>query len=147
MPCAYLSKSLPVARLNVEMVPMCRRLWREGWRPLARGLLCRFFSVHSAAVGLLNRRLTSGRGRANSLYVLSYYVGGAAGIMTCGYAYTAYGWLGAAALGTAVLTVAVEHRALRDDTGTALEPDVFSHRRSSRSNRGINRMFLAAATS
>ena len=32
-----------------------------------------FFSIHAAAVGLLNRRLTSSRGRANSLYVLCYY--------------------------------------------------------------------------
>ena len=62
-----------------------------------------FFSIHAAAVGLLNRRITSSRGRANSLYVLFYYVGGAVGIMTCGYAYTAYGWIGAAALGAAVL--------------------------------------------
>jgi MFS transporter, YNFM family, putative membrane transport protein len=62
-----------------------------------------FFSIHAAAVGLLNRRLTSSRGRANSLYVLCYYAGGAAGITACGYAYDSYGWHGAVALGTAVL--------------------------------------------
>jgi len=62
-----------------------------------------FFSIHAAAVGLLNRRLTSSRGRANSLYVLCYYAGGGAGITACGYAYSAYGWHGAAALGAAVL--------------------------------------------
>lgn len=62
-----------------------------------------FFSIHAAAVGLLNRRLTSSRGRANSLYVLCYYTGGAAGITACGYAYSSYGWRGAAALGSAVL--------------------------------------------
>jgi YNFM family putative membrane transporter len=62
-----------------------------------------FFSIHAAAVGLLNRRLTSSRGRANSLYVLCYYTGGAAGITACGYAYNLYGWHGAAALGAAVL--------------------------------------------
>jgi YNFM family putative membrane transporter len=62
-----------------------------------------FFSIHAAAVGLLNRRLTSSRGRANSLYVLCYYAGGAAGITACGYAYGRYGWAGAAALGGAVL--------------------------------------------
>ncbi|HXV83940.1 MAG TPA: MFS transporter [Candidatus Binatia bacterium] len=62
-----------------------------------------FFSIHASAVGLLNRRLTSSRGRANSLYVLSYYAGGAAGITACGYAYASYGWAGAVALGGAVL--------------------------------------------
>ncbi len=67
-------------------------------------LMCAsFFSIHAAAIGLLNRRLTSSRGRANSLYVLSYYLGGATGITVCGYAYTGNGWGGAVALGTAVL--------------------------------------------
>jgi YNFM family putative membrane transporter len=55
---------------------------------------CAGFSVQSAAVGLLSRRLTSSRGRANSLYVLCYYLGRAAGITACGYAYSAYGWAG-----------------------------------------------------
>ena len=67
-------------------------------------LMCAsFFSIHAAAIGLLNRRLTSSRGRANSLYVLSYYLGGSAGITACGYAYDSYGWNGAVVLGTAVL--------------------------------------------
>ncbi len=62
-----------------------------------------FFSIHSAAVGLLNRRLAASRGRANSLYVLCYYVGGGAGITACGYAYDSYGWTGATLLNTAML--------------------------------------------
>lgn len=62
-----------------------------------------FFSIHAAAVGLLNRRLTTSRGRANSLYVLCYYTGGGAGITACGYAYSSYAWHGVAALGAAVL--------------------------------------------
>lgn len=62
-----------------------------------------FFTIHAAAVGLLNRRLTSSRGRANSLYVLFYYLGAASGITACGFAYTAYGWGGVAALDTVVL--------------------------------------------
>ena len=62
------------------------------------GVCAGFFSVHAAAVGLLNRRLTSSRGRANSLYVLCYYIGGGAGITACGHAYTNYGWRGAVAL-------------------------------------------------
>jgi YNFM family putative membrane transporter len=67
------------------------------------GICAGFFSIHAAAVGLLNRRLTSSRGRANSLYVLCYYVGGAVGITVCGYAYGAYGWGGAIGLGLTVL--------------------------------------------
>jgi YNFM family putative membrane transporter len=67
-------------------------------------LMCAsFFSIHAAAIGLLNRRLTSSRGRANSLYVLCYYTGGAAGITACGYAYSGYGWQGAVALSAAML--------------------------------------------
>jgi YNFM family putative membrane transporter len=53
-----------------------------------------FFSIHAAAVGLLNRRLTASRRRANSLYVLCYYAGGGAGITACGYAFSSYAWHG-----------------------------------------------------
>ncbi len=62
-----------------------------------------FFSVHSAAVGLLNRRLITSRGRANSLYVLAYYTGGAVGITACGYTYNRFAWSGVVALSIAVL--------------------------------------------
>jgi YNFM family putative membrane transporter len=64
-----------------------------------------FFSIHSAAVGLLNRRITSSRGRANSLYVLFYYVGGAVGITASGHAFASYGWTGVALLNIAVLVL------------------------------------------
>ena len=64
-----------------------------------------FFSIHAAAAGSLNRKLTSSRGRANSLYILSYYLGGAAGITLSGYAYGLAGWPGVAALGIAVLAL------------------------------------------
>jgi YNFM family putative membrane transporter len=64
-----------------------------------------FFGVHAAALGTLNRRLTGSRGRANSLYVLFYYVGGATGISATGYAYAHAGWHGCVALATAVLLV------------------------------------------
>jgi MFS transporter, YNFM family, putative membrane transport protein len=56
------------------------------------GICAGFFTVHAAAVGLLNRRLTSGQGRANALYVLFYYVGGWLGITGSGFAYTSGGW-------------------------------------------------------
>jgi YNFM family putative membrane transporter len=64
-----------------------------------------FFSIHASAAGSLNRKLTSSRGRANSLYVLAYYLGGAVGITLSGYAYALAGWYGVAALGLAMLTV------------------------------------------
>src|SRR5712691_9413906 len=64
-----------------------------------------FFGVHAAALGTLNRRLTGSRGRANSLYVLFYYLGGAAGISATGWAYSRRGWHGVVALAIAVLLV------------------------------------------
>ena len=57
-----------------------------------------FFSIHAAAMGSLNRNLTASRGRANSLYVLAYYLGGAIGITLNGYAYEAAGWHGVVGL-------------------------------------------------
>jgi YNFM family putative membrane transporter len=59
------------------------------------GLLCTcagFFSIHAAAVGSLNRKLSSGQGRANAIYVLFYYVGGWIGITVSGFAYKQGGW-------------------------------------------------------
>jgi YNFM family putative membrane transporter len=72
----------------------------------ALALVCAgFFAIHAAAAGSLNRKLTSSRGRANSLYVLAYYLGGAVGITLSGYAYGLAGWPGVAALGSAVLAL------------------------------------------
>ncbi len=62
-----------------------------------------FFTVHASAAGALNRKLTSSRGKANSLYVLFYYLGGFAGITASGWAYIHEGWIGVAALGVLVL--------------------------------------------
>ena len=56
------------------------------------GICAGFFAIHSAAVGALNRRLTSGQGRANALYVMFYYLGGWLGITGSGYAYALMGW-------------------------------------------------------
>jgi YNFM family putative membrane transporter len=64
-----------------------------------------FFAVHASAAGSLNRRLTGGRGRANSLYVLFYYLGGASGITLSGWAYGLAHWHGVVALGLLMLTV------------------------------------------
>jgi YNFM family putative membrane transporter len=88
-----------------------------------------FFSIHAAAVGLLNRRLSASRGRANSLYVLLYYIGGAAGITACGYAYTSYGWIGAASLNVTVLLlpliIGLLEIAQEQKSGTNLNPTLF----------------------
>jgi YNFM family putative membrane transporter len=62
-----------------------------------------FFAIHAAAAGALNRKLASSRGRANSLYVLFYYLGGAIGITLSGYAYQHAGWPGVAGLGALML--------------------------------------------
>ena len=51
-----------------------------------------FFTIHAAAVGALNRKLSSGQGRANALYVLFYYTGGWLGITGSGLIYKHGGW-------------------------------------------------------
>jgi YNFM family putative membrane transporter len=51
-----------------------------------------YFSIHAAAVGALNRKLSVGQGRANALYVLFYYVGGWIGITLSGVLYSKKGW-------------------------------------------------------
>jgi YNFM family putative membrane transporter len=58
------------------------------------GLCLGFFAVHAAAIGALNRRLSSERGKANALYTLSYYMGGAIGIGLGGELYSRLGWIG-----------------------------------------------------
>jgi len=80
------------------------------------GVCAGFFTIHAAAAGLINRKLTGARGRANSLYVLLYYLGGSTGITVNGYAYSFWGWGGVVALGCLVLLLPLvlgwrEHRA------------------------------------
>jgi len=55
--------------------------------------------------GRSNARLTESRERANSLYVLLYYLGGAAGISAAGAAYARWGWPGVTTLGLAALVL------------------------------------------
>lgn len=69
------------------------------------GVCAGFFVVHSAAVGALNRKLSESRGRANSLYVLFYYLGGTAGISASGHAHQWRGWPGVVALVACFLLV------------------------------------------
>ncbi len=56
------------------------------------GLCIRFLMIHAAAVGALNKKLFSGHGRVNALFVLFYYIGGGLGITAAGFAYKRGGW-------------------------------------------------------
>ena len=69
------------------------------------GVCLGFFAIHSAAAGSLNQKLKSSRGRANSLYVLFYYLGGSIGITISGYAYQAFGWPGVTGISMVLLAV------------------------------------------
>jgi MFS transporter, YNFM family, putative membrane transport protein len=69
------------------------------------GICAGFFAIHASAAGSLNRKLKSSRGRANSLYVIFYYLGGFAGISLSGYLYVNFGWPGIVAVGTAMLAI------------------------------------------
>jgi MFS transporter, YNFM family, putative membrane transport protein len=64
-----------------------------------------FFTIHSAAVGSLNRKLRGGQGRANALYVLFYYAGGWSGITLSGFAYAHWGWNAVVALCAFILAI------------------------------------------
>lgn len=69
------------------------------------GICAGFFAIHASAAGALNRKLTASRGRANSLYVLFYYLGGYSGITLSGLVYVRAAWQGVAALGVLMLVV------------------------------------------
>lgn len=82
-------------------------LTRLPWLPavvMGLAVLCAgFFALHAAAVGAMNRSLTESRGRANSLYILLYYLGGSAGITAMGWAWQTAAWNGVLATGLAML--------------------------------------------
>jgi len=69
------------------------------------GICAGFFAVHSTAVATLNLKLRSSRGRANSLYVLFYYLGGYLGITVSGMVYVHQGWTGVVVLGAGMLLI------------------------------------------
>lgn len=58
------------------------------------GVCAGFFTIHAVAVGLLNKKLAGGHGKANALYVLFYYAGGWLGITGAGFAFQHYHWYG-----------------------------------------------------
>lgn len=69
------------------------------------GVCLGFFAIHAAAAGSLNQKLESSRGRANSLYVLFYYLGGSIGITVSGYGYQQFGWSGVTGINMVLLAV------------------------------------------
>jgi YNFM family putative membrane transporter len=69
------------------------------------GVCMGFFAIHAAAAGSLNQKLKSSRGRANSLYVLFYYLGGSIGITISGYGYERFGWTGVTGISMVLLAV------------------------------------------
>ncbi|MGH1362746.1 MAG: MFS transporter [Calditrichia bacterium] len=69
------------------------------------GMCAGFFALHSAMLATLNRKLNSGHGRANALYVLFYYVGAWLGITVAGLVYESEGWNSMVAILTALLIV------------------------------------------
>lgn len=69
------------------------------------GTCAGFFTIHAAAVGSLNQKLTSGQGRANALYVLFYYLGGWIGITGSGFAYEYGGWKAVVFMAMVLLTI------------------------------------------
>lgn len=73
---------------------------------LSLGMACAgFFAVHAAAVGSMNRKLSCSRGRANSLYILWYYLGGSAGITVMGHGFKHFGWMGVTGSGLIMLSL------------------------------------------
>ena len=74
-------------------------------RAARAGVCAGFFTIHAAAVGWLNRNLVSSRGRANSLYVLFYYAGGACGITLNGIVYERFSWVGVVGMGATMLLI------------------------------------------
>ena len=69
------------------------------------GVCTGFFSIHAGAVGALNRKLATGQGRANALYVLFYYGGGWLGMTASGLAYDRGGWSAVIAVALCLLTI------------------------------------------
>ncbi|MCB2227672.1 MAG: MFS transporter [Desulfarculaceae bacterium] len=61
------------------------------------------FIIHAGSQGMLNTRLHGSQGRANSLYVLVYYMGGWAGITCAGFFWNLARWQGVVLLGLTVL--------------------------------------------
>jgi YNFM family putative membrane transporter len=91
---------LLAAGLTLSLAPS---MWAIG---VALAAVCTgYFSVHASAVGAVNQSLETGRGRANALYVLFYYVGGWFGITSSGIAYSKSGWTGVVTLCLVMLLI------------------------------------------
>lgn len=91
---------LIAAGLLLSTIPS---LWAVG---VALAAVCTgYFGVHASAVGAVNQSLDSGRGRANALYVLFYYVGGWTGITGSAMAFSHSGWPGVVILCLVMLVI------------------------------------------
>ncbi len=91
---------LLAAGLLLSLAPS---MWAIGF---ALAAVCTgYFSVHASAVGAVNQSLETGRGRANALYVLFYYVGGWFGITSSGVAFESGGWSGVVMLCLVMLVI------------------------------------------
>jgi YNFM family putative membrane transporter len=86
------------------------------------GLCAGFFAVHAAAVGALNRSLSSDRGLGNALYTLFYYVGGAVGIALGGVLYGRAGWPGVLAVSIALTLLPLAVGVVQWHAGSARPP-------------------------
>ncbi|HAS89599.1 MAG TPA: MFS transporter [Desulfovibrio sp.] len=71
------------------------------------GVCVGFFTTHTVAVVLLNRKLSCSHGKANALYVLFYYTGGWLGITGAGFAYEYADWKGVVMFLAAFLIIPV----------------------------------------
>jgi len=69
------------------------------------GICTGFFTIHAAAAGSLNRKLSRGHGRTNGLYVLLYYTRGWLGITASGFAYRLGGWSAVVCSGLFILII------------------------------------------
>ena len=82
------------------------------------GICAGFFAIHASAVGALNRSLSAHRGKANALYTLFYYVGGATGIALGGSLYDRYGWQGVLGVSLAMSALALAVGVVQWRTGS-----------------------------
>jgi YNFM family putative membrane transporter len=82
------------------------------------GVCAGFFTIHAVAVGLLNQKLSSSHGKANSLYVLFYYAGGWLGITGAGFVFEKTGWRGVVGFVACFLVIPIATGLLERSSGS-----------------------------
>lgn len=93
------------------------------------GVCAGFFTIHAVAVGLLNKKLEGGHGKANALYVLFYYAGGWLGITGAGFSFQHWHWNGVIGfvicfLVVPLITGLVERRSVQLTTNSKSSPQI-----------------------